>query len=75
MNPQLFDNCSPVVPRPKEHAEFTPYVHAELFNSSKNQDWQSEHIKCKDVPEDGVDVTWNGCFEWKFKEDDLTFIR
>ncbi|KAG2054887.1 PLC-like phosphodiesterase, partial [Suillus hirtellus] len=48
------------LPRPKEHAEFTPYVHA---NSSKNQDWQFEHTKCKDVPEDGVD------------EDDLTFIR
>lgn len=63
------------LPRPKEHTEFTPYVHAELFNSSKNQDWQSEHIECKDVPEDGVDVTWNGCFEWKFEEDDLTFIR
>ncbi|KAG2155289.1 PLC-like phosphodiesterase [Suillus bovinus] len=63
------------LPRPKEHTEFTPYVHAELFNYSRNQDWQSEHIKCKDVPEDGADVMWNDGFEWEFEEDDLTFIR
>lgn len=63
------------LPRPKEHTEFTPYVHAELFNSSKNHDWRSEHVKCKDVSEGGADVTWNGRFEWEFEEDDLTFIR
>lgn len=63
------------LPRPKEHKEFTPYVHAELFNSVKNQDWQSEHFKCKDVSEDGADIIWNSCFEWEFEEDDLTFIR
>ncbi|KAG2346084.1 PLC-like phosphodiesterase [Suillus weaverae] len=63
------------LPRPKEHTEFTSYIHAELFNSLKNQDWRSEHFKCKDVPEDDADVMWNDCFEWEFEEDDLTFIR
>lgn len=59
----------------RKNTEFTPYVNAELFNSAKNQDWQSEHLKCKDVSEDGADVIWNSCFEWEFEEDDLTFIR
>ena len=63
------------MPRPKGHTEFSAYVHAELFHSSKNQDWQSEHVKCKDVPENGADIMWNGHFEWEFEEDDLAFIR
>ncbi|KAG2148872.1 PLC-like phosphodiesterase [Suillus clintonianus] len=63
------------LPRPKGHTEFSPYVHAELFHSSKNQNWRSERLKCKDVPEDVVDVMWNSRFEWEFEEDDLTFIR
>jgi phosphatidylinositol phospholipase C delta len=63
------------LPRPKEHTEFTPYVHAELFSSSKDQDWRSERFKCKHVPEEGADVMWNDRFEWEFEEDDLTFIR
>lgn len=64
------------MPRPKEHTEFTAYVHAELFNHSKNLDWRSKHFKCKNVPDDdGADVMWDGRFEWEFEEDDLTFIR
>lgn len=63
------------LPRPKEHTEFTPYVHAELFSYSKDQDWRSERFKCKHVPEEGADVMWNDRFEWEFEEDDLTFIR
>ncbi|KAG1745034.1 PLC-like phosphodiesterase [Suillus paluster] len=56
------------LPRPNGRTEFSSYVHAELVQSSKNQDWRSEHVKC-------ADVMWNGSFEWEFEEDDLTFIR
>ncbi|OAX39838.1 PLC-like phosphodiesterase [Rhizopogon vinicolor AM-OR11-026] len=63
------------LPRPNGHTEFSAYVHAELFHPMNNRDWRSEHVKCKNVPEDGADVMWNDHFEWEFEEDDLTFIR
>ncbi|KAG0696333.1 PLC-like phosphodiesterase [Suillus ampliporus] len=60
---------------PKRTHRILPVCSCGAFPFFANQDWRSEHVKCKDVSEDGADIMWNGCFEWEFEEDNLTFIR
>ncbi|KAH7925739.1 PLC-like phosphodiesterase [Leucogyrophana mollusca] len=63
------------LPRPNGHRNFSASVHAELFHSAGDQDWRSDRLKCKDVPDTGADIMWNGRFEWVFQADELAFIR
>ncbi|EGN97274.1 hypothetical protein SERLA73DRAFT_183944 [Serpula lacrymans var. lacrymans S7.3] len=60
---------------PNGHHDFTAYVQAQLFHSAGDQEWRSEHVKCKDVSDAGADVMFNGRFEWEFESDDMAFIR
>jgi phosphatidylinositol phospholipase C delta len=69
------------VPQSDYKQSFSAYVRAELFHSGGKQEWKSPVVEVTNVPETGVDISWNKKeievqqFEWEYESEDLAFIR
>jgi len=69
------------LPQSDYKQSFSAYVRAELFHSGGKQEWKSPVVEVTNVPETGVDISWNKKeiqvqqFEWEYESEDLAFIR